>query len=1089
MKRDFTKRELQTKLFAAEKRIIELENSLTRAIENTKIEQKENELGIRSLHSLFESMVMGVVYQDENGAIIFANPAAERILGSSFNEMQGITPVDPRWRAIHEDGSEFPGEKHPAMEALRTGKIVKDMVMGVYHPQKKSYRWILINAVPEFHGEQTRPYQVYTTFVDITDLKQTEDALRQSEEKYRRLAETSDAVIALFDIDGRVQYVNENAAQIQGVSSYELVGKTMHELIPKAEAEISLERLKKVFSSGQGMVVELPYRGHWYRSSYQPIHDKRGSAILVLLSATDITELKNAQNDLLELNRSLEERVKERTAEVLDLYNNAPTGYHSIDKNGIIVRINQTELNWLGYTYEELVGVKPFRELLKLESQQAFDDNFSIFKTQGRLKDLEAEIIRKDGSILPVLVNATAIFDADGKYVQSRATVLDNTARRSAEASLRESEELFRAFFENAADALLLGNLEGQIIAANPATCRMFGWTVRELVNANRDILIDKTDPRLGSLLKERVAKGKAHGELTFQRKDGAKFLGEIISTIYNDKDGNKKASIIIRDITERKQAEIDLRLNEEKYRGLMESLDNIVATVDRNGKFLYMNEIAAKQLGGTTESLIGKTMHELFPEPAASRQLESIQKAMLGDRKVVIESESFINGKIHWYHTAIQPIHDENGQVAYALINATDIRELKAAQQELVEINHTLEERIKQRTAEVQDLYENAPTGYHSLDKNGIYIMINQTELNWLGYDRSEIIGVKRLVDLATPASQKVFIDNYPGFKERGWVKDLEYELIRKDGSILPVLLSATAIYDAKGNYLQSRSTMFDITQRKKFEMALRESRDKLSAANAALEKASRLKDEFLANMSHELRTPLTGILGLSDVLQMKTYGDLNDRQIRTIKAISESGRHLLELINDILDLSKINAGKLKLEIASYSITDICQASLNLTKGMAAQKHQRIQYSLPAEPIMVQADNRRLKQIIVNLLSNAIKFTPENGRLGLEVKSDTVEQKIRISIWDQGIGIKHSDRHKLFSPFTQIDSGLTRENSGTGLGLSLVKRLVELHNGNIEMESTYGEGSRFTVILPWPSQNHFDNEGDQLTSTSRENE
>jgi signal transduction histidine kinase/CheY-like chemotaxis protein len=250
--------------------------------------------------------------------------------------------------------------------------------------------------------------------------------------------------------------------------------------------------------------------------------------------------------------------------------------------------------------------------------------------------------------------------------------------------------------------------------------------------------------------------------------------------------------------------------------------------------------------------------------------------------------------------------------------------------------------------------------------------------------------------------------------------------------------------------------------------EEALRESRDKLSAANAALEIASRLKDEFLASMSHELRTPLTGILGLSEALQLETYGALTEKQLKSIRNIEISGRHLLELINDILDLSKIEAGKLDMEFEPCSVADLCQASLLLTRGMAHQKRINISFSINPALINVRADPRRLKQMLVNLLSNAVKFTPERGNMGLDVQANDAEKAVFLSVWDKGIGIKPEEMGKLFKPFTQIDSSLARQYAGTGLGLSLVQRMAELHGGSIKVESTYGEGSRFTIILPW---------------------
>lgn len=239
------------------------------------------------------------------------------------------------------------------------------------------------------------------------------------------------------------------------------------------------------------------------------------------------------------------------------------------------------------------------------------------------------------------------------------------------------------------------------------------------------------------------------------------------------------------------------------------------------------------------------------------------------------------------------------------------------------------------------------------------------------------------------------------------------------------------------------------------------------LSMANAELARASRLKDEFLASMSHELRTPLNAVLGMSEALQEQVYGPLNQEQLECIREIEESGRHLLELINDILDLSKIEAGKVELLISTVSVQAVCEASLRLVKQTAHKKQLKI-FSRLDEQITLKADERRLKQMLVNLLSNAVKFTPMGGQVGLEVNRDPSEEAIHFTIWDTGIGIAQEDMQRLFKPFIQLDSRLSRQYPGTGLGLVLVYRLTRLHGGSISVQSEPGHGSRFTISLPW---------------------
>lgn len=256
-----------------------------------------------------------------------------------------------------------------------------------------------------------------------------------------------------------------------------------------------------------------------------------------------------------------------------------------------------------------------------------------------------------------------------------------------------------------------------------------------------------------------------------------------------------------------------------------------------------------------------------------------------------------------------------------------------------------------------------------------------------------------------------------------------------------------------------------------------LRKQNQRLSDTNTELKRAVHAKDEFLANMSHELRTPLNAILGLSETLQEQVYGELNERQLKSLDTIERSGRHLLSLINDILDLSKVESGKIELSKEMISLEMICQASLQFIRQQAMKKHitvsLNINTSVTSEHqdemshVAIYADERRLKQVLINLLTNAVKFTPERGQVGLDVAIDEEAEHIHLCVWDTGIGIASEDQHRLFQPFIQVDSSLSRPHEGTGLGLALVQRLVDLHGGAVTLASEEGKGSRFTVSLP----------------------
>jgi PAS domain S-box-containing protein len=416
-------------------------------------------------------------------------------------------------------------------------------------------------------------------------------------------------------------------------------------------------------------------------------------------------------------------------------------------------------------------------------------------------------------------------------------------------------------------------------------------------------------------------------------------------------------------------------------------------------------------------------------------------------------------DGHVVWFHDQMFLIRNDQGQPIYWLGLEIDITKRKEA-----------EAQARQSEERFSKAFRASPMAISMAHvSDGSFTDVNDSFLSLLGYTREEVIG-RTSVELKIHKSAEERAKLIQQLLEQGELKDYEISIQTRSGETIHVLFSSELIeLDGEPHIL---ATILDITERKRAEDEIRrlnsELEQRVQERTLDLERALRAKDEFLANMSHELRTPLNAILGLSESLAEHTAGPLNDKQQRYVTTISESGQHLLSLINDILDLAKIESGQIVLNISEVDPKKLCQASLRMINELAHKKNQQVSLDVDESINSIWADERRLKQILVNLLSNAVKFTPENGMLGLEVRGDRLEKMVVFTVWDHGIGISENGLKRLFQPFVQLDSGLSREVTGTGLGLALVAQMTRLHGGRADVWSELGLGSRFTVTLPW---------------------
>lgn len=408
-------------------------------------------------------------------------------------------------------------------------------------------------------------------------------------------------------------------------------------------------------------------------------------------------------------------------------------------------------------------------------------------------------------------------------------------------------------------------------------------------------------------------------------------------------------------------------------------------------------------------------------------------------------------------------------------------LHELRVHQIELElqndELRHTQE--ILERTQKKYfDLYNLAPLGYFTLDQKGVILDLNLAGAEMLGRARDYLVNKPLLVHL-TADSRPIFFEYLDELFESHTHQTCEliFHSPHRELHKGPIAVQVEGVVDQTDSYC--RLIVTDITRLKETEQALADERAvlaervvertaELRKSNAELTRALYLKDQFLATMSQELKPPLQKMLEQIETLREEVDGSLTSKQIETTHTIEKKGRHLLKLMNDILDLAKIEGGKLALYHTPLSIKKVSLASLAFVREAAAAKTIHLTAQISVRFDQMEADELRLRQILINLLKNAIRFTPQQGQVGLTVQNHTDDEHVEFIIWDTGIGVAKNDLEKMFQPFVyQQDGAANRQHEGTKLSLALIRRLVQMHNGDIAVESTLNQGSRFTIILP----------------------
>jgi PAS domain S-box-containing protein len=489
-----------------------------------------------------------------------------------------------------------------------------------------------------------------------------------------------------------------------------------------------------------------------------------------------------------------------------------------------------------------------------------------------------------------------------------------------------------------------------------------------------------------------------------------------------------------------------ELMENEERTRIILSAAGDGILTIAGDGAIDSFNPAAEHIFGYASAEVTGKNVAILTPVEHKYQIGDFVKKYLKlpGPRDSGYRTEAIglhRDGRTIPLELAANEFHIHGRQMFACVLR--DITKRKEIEGQLLKLSRAVEQ---------------SPVSVVITSRDGTIEYVNPRFVEMTGYTLDEAVGQNPRI-LKTGVHDDGFYENLWKAVLAGDLWQGEFCNRKKNGETYWEHALIAPIRGAKGEITHFVAIKEDITESRRVAEELR-------AAKEAAEAANRTKSDFLANMSHELRTPLNSVIGFSGVLKKEFYGGLNEKQSEYVRYIEESGKHLLGLINDILDLSKVEAGKMNLEAAPVAIADVIRASVAMLKERALKNDIRLAVEIgPGLKESIEADERKVKQILFNLLSNAVKFTPEGGSVTLTASKE--DDAVRICVADTGIGIKAEDMAKLFTEFTQLESTYTKKYEGTGLGLALTKKLVELHGGRIWVESEEGKGSRFIFTLP----------------------
>ena len=1024
--------------------------------------------------SILEASPDVITIADLHGNILLTSPRVTEMYGLSQTEdIKGLTVFDFLDEKDHENAINLMTKMYEGPQ----GTVE-------YLAKRRDGTLFEVEVNSDFiRDSKGKPVDMLIIQRDVSQKKRVEEKLRKSEKTYKNLIESINDVIYEIAADGTIKYISPSIEKIIGYTAEELIGTNVFRIVYQEDRAGLLKRLED--NNEQRLrffdlrFVSKDGNLSWARS-LPSIVTENGVVVGRKGILSDITQQKLAD---LELSES-EKKYR-------SIFENIQDVYYEVALDGTILEISPSIEQFSNglYKREEAIGLSMFDLYTNQEDREQLHNQLRKY---GRVTDFEIALLNRDDSIIYCLYSAKLVTDPQGNPVKVIGSIHNIAERKKAEIALKESE----ASLNYAQEVAKMGSWEHNLVT-NKMTCsrnycKVMGLCAWEGDDHLYDRFIQTVVPEdiqlVEYLQQTNYTENKTEQvDIRIFMPDGTiRWIQNNVNPVF--KEGKLVALKGVNiDVTEQRLNEEKIRHQNERLKAILEAIPDLIFVATKDGSYTEYYSSETDRLTVPDDQIIGKNIRNLFDEETATLHLKKIDECIEKQAIVTYEFSGVAKDKEIFFEVRLAPFGNDR-----VLTVARDITDRKKN-----------EEILRDSEEKYRYMFFNNPQPMWIYDLETLaFLEVNEAAIKHYGYTRAEFLSMT-LKDIRPEEDIDNLLADIKDTK-RSLDTAVEWRHLKKNGELIHVeIVSHFVTFNGRN---ARHILVNDVTVRKQIEQEIRDLNanleirikertvqleqtnnnlleeievrkqieEEIKKARTEAEQANIAKSEFLSRMSHELRTPLNSILGFAQLLQM---GELPPSKKKGVKHIIQSGKHLLDLINEVLDISRIEAGHLTLSLEPILLYRVITEITNLIKPLCHDKQITLeQFYYSDKQIFVNSDYQRLKQILLNLLNNAIKYNKQTGSISIKVEKKQSNSNgsvpVRISITDTGFGISANDIPKLFTPFERIGAEKLG-TEGTGLGLAVVKKLLDAMGGSIGVESELGNGSTFWFELPYIENQH----------------